>query len=89
MIVVTISGVSSPMSPSIQKNSFTPKVKTSADFYKEQQAEKNPGLGLEASAKSMNLARGNYGDDPTPTIKDSAKLLDAGQRIDTLIQENT
>ena len=83
---MSISGVSSsPMVSASQKHSFTAKAQSMADIYKEQQAEKNSGVGFEAAARSMNLAHGNYGSDSSPSIKDSAKLLDIGQKIDMLV----
>ena len=81
---MSISGVTARMAPDTQKYSFTSKVQKLPDIYKKQQAEKNSTMGFESSAKSMNLARGNYGSDPTPSIKDSAKLLDIGQNIDMM-----
>ena len=82
---MSISGVSSPMASAGQKYSFTSKVQSLADIYKAQKAEENSTFGYESSAKSMNLARGNYGTDPVPSIKENAKLLDIGQKIDMMV----
>ena len=82
---MSVSGVASPVSSVSQKYSFTAKVQSMAEINEANKPDDNAVLGLESSAKSMNLARGNYGSDSSPSIKSMAKLLDIGQKIDMLV----
>ena len=82
---MSVSGVSSPVASASQKYSFTAKAQSMAEIYKAQQPDDGMVSGFESAAKSMNLARGNYGNDSSSSIRDMAKLLDIGQKIDVMV----